>query len=232
MVDRSKSLSETLRPAPSRGPASAKKPKAGDDPILDLQRQAGNRAVAEVIEGQSGGVAADASPALRLRDALRAGRAVPQRELSLTVQRDAKEGEAKSGASEAKIERLLRFGSRGPDVAEVQTLLGLVADGRFGRRTRTAVVDFQRSVGLVPDGIVGPLTRGALRGRAREEEKLAGEEKLPSGEAKLPTSEEKLPSSEAKLPGEDKLPNSEEKLAGEQKLPSSTDKLLDEEKLP
>lgn len=64
--------------------------------------------------------------------------------------------------------RLLRRGSRGPDVAEVQrqlSELGYVVgpiDGIFGVRTEAAVIRFQRDRGLVPDGIVGPLTYNAL----------------------------------------------------------------------
>ena len=59
---------------------------------------------------------------------------------------------------------LLRIGSRGPAVAEVQRMLGIVADGVFGRQTRRAVRSFQAAHGLEVDGVVGPITRGALRG--------------------------------------------------------------------
>ncbi len=38
-------------------------------------------------------------------------------------------------------------------------------DGVWGRRTRLAVVAFQKSVGLDPDGVVGPLTTAALLDR-------------------------------------------------------------------
>lgn len=55
---------------------------------------------------------------------------------------------------------LLRQGDRGDFVKELQTALkaGLVADGIFGPKTRTAVVDFQKANQLVPDGLVGPYT--------------------------------------------------------------------------
>lgn len=62
----------------------------------------------------------------------------------------------------------LRFGSTGPSVRELQTLLrnngfdpGPI-DGIFGQRTQSAVIAFQRSRGLVPDGIVGVQTWTAL----------------------------------------------------------------------
>ena len=59
---------------------------------------------------------------------------------------------------------LLRLGSRGPAVAELQRRLGIPADGIFGRQTRRAVRAFQAARGLAVDGIAGPVTRGALRG--------------------------------------------------------------------
>jgi g-D-glutamyl-meso-diaminopimelate peptidase len=60
--------------------------------------------------------------------------------------------------------RVLRPGTYGSDVMEVQALLkkmGLdpgTVDGRFGPRTQSAVSAFQRRFGLVPDGIVGANT--------------------------------------------------------------------------
>lgn len=64
----------------------------------------------------------------------------------------------------------LRNGSRGFDVAVVQTQLntrsspspGLDVDGAFGHFTQAAVVAFQRWAGLTPDGIVGLRTHAAL----------------------------------------------------------------------
>ncbi|AGA70773.1 putative glycosyl hydrolase [Desulfitobacterium dichloroeliminans LMG P-21439] len=64
--------------------------------------------------------------------------------------------------------RILRRGSRGSDVSEVQARLSELGylpgpvDGIFGVRTEAAVKQFQRDRGLVPDGIVGPLTYNAL----------------------------------------------------------------------
>lgn len=56
----------------------------------------------------------------------------------------------------------IRIGDRGSDVAEVQTKLGLEADGRFGSVTQDAVEQFQTDNGLDPDGVVGPKTWEAL----------------------------------------------------------------------
>lgn len=65
----------------------------------------------------------------------------------------------------------LRKGSKGPDVADLQTLLNrrgytprLVADGDFGNKTDTAVRWFQGRNRLTVDGVVGPATWRALEG--------------------------------------------------------------------
>jgi murein L,D-transpeptidase YcbB/YkuD len=58
---------------------------------------------------------------------------------------------------------VIRIHDRGSDVAEVQTILGIEADGRFGPKTLLAVEQFQSDHGLSPDGIVGPQTWVALR---------------------------------------------------------------------
>src|SRR5438105_12737196 len=67
---------------------------------------------------------------------------------------------------------LLRFGSRGPNVVELQNLLNadldpspnLTPDGIFGGATDVAVKRFQDENWLTVDGIVGPCTLNALRG--------------------------------------------------------------------
>ncbi|MCU0566596.1 MAG: peptidoglycan-binding protein [Oculatellaceae cyanobacterium Prado106] len=57
---------------------------------------------------------------------------------------------------------LLRFGSEGRDVAELQEALGIPDDGIFGSDTEAAVLDFQRRNGLEEDGIAGAETLRAL----------------------------------------------------------------------
>lgn len=58
---------------------------------------------------------------------------------------------------------VLRKGSKGNDVADVQRALGRIAiDGDFGPITDAAVRLFQKQYGLEVDGIVGPLTYKAL----------------------------------------------------------------------
>jgi N-acetyl-anhydromuramyl-L-alanine amidase AmpD len=50
---------------------------------------------------------------------------------------------------------ILKLGSKGPKVAEVQSKLGLNPDGVFGPKTQEAVKKFQQQKGLTADGIVG-----------------------------------------------------------------------------
>ncbi len=56
------------------------------------------------------------------------------------------------------IKRVLRLGSTGEDVKELQRLLNISQDGNFGPATRQAVIEFQRANGLTADGVVGPQT--------------------------------------------------------------------------
>jgi peptidoglycan hydrolase-like protein with peptidoglycan-binding domain len=74
----------------------------------------------------------------------------------------------KLGSTVEEDEPLLKLGSIGQDVIELQQKLtdksfspGAI-DGDFGENTKQAVIAFQRSVGLTADGIVGPRTRKAL----------------------------------------------------------------------
>ena len=57
---------------------------------------------------------------------------------------------------------LLKIGSRGQQVKDLQEFLGTDADGIFGKGTETAVKEWQASNGLVADGLVGPATWDAM----------------------------------------------------------------------
>lgn len=65
--------------------------------------------------------------------------------------------------------RVMRFGSRGWDVAALQFLLQRAghgpgrADGLFGPLTRGAVLRAQRAAGIAMDGLAGSVTIGSLR---------------------------------------------------------------------
>ncbi len=64
--------------------------------------------------------------------------------------------------------RVLRVGSRGTDVMEIQSLLKKIGynpgpiDGIYGQQTKNAVTQFQRDNGLDADGIIGPQTYKVL----------------------------------------------------------------------
>ena len=53
---------------------------------------------------------------------------------------------------------LLKLGSRGKEVKELQEFLDIEADGIFGKGTETVVKKWQSDNGLTADGIVGPST--------------------------------------------------------------------------
>lgn len=55
-----------------------------------------------------------------------------------------------------KCEPFLRLGSKGEEVKILQTKLGILADGVFGKDTEKALRDFQAEKGLMSDGIAGP----------------------------------------------------------------------------
>jgi len=57
---------------------------------------------------------------------------------------------------------VLDRGDRGPQVVELQTLLGITADGHFGPKTERAVKAHQRERKLTADGIVGKRTWATL----------------------------------------------------------------------
>jgi len=66
-------------------------------------------------------------------------------------------------SADAASSKLLKRGSHGARVAQVQRWLGLTPDRIFGPATRRAVIRFQRRHRLTVDGIVGPATWRALR---------------------------------------------------------------------
>lgn len=53
---------------------------------------------------------------------------------------------------------LIKDGSRGEFVKMVQKIVGVLADGIFGAKTKAAVIAWQRAHSLSADGIVGPAT--------------------------------------------------------------------------
>jgi peptidoglycan hydrolase-like protein with peptidoglycan-binding domain len=73
-----------------------------------------------------------------------------------------------SALSQSVTRPILRSGSRGTEVAELQSVLKLLGffngsvDGFFGEETVIAVNQFQQAAGVEPDGVVGPTTWNRL----------------------------------------------------------------------
>jgi len=63
---------------------------------------------------------------------------------------------------------IIRRGDKGPEVARVQRLLGIIVDGDFGPATQAAVETFQQNNNLTVDGIVDPITLQALEANSNE----------------------------------------------------------------
>jgi hypothetical protein len=57
---------------------------------------------------------------------------------------------------------LLKKGSKGAQVKDLQEFLGITADGDFGPGTEKVVMNWQSKNGLTADGIVGPKTWDAM----------------------------------------------------------------------
>ena len=70
--------------------------------------------------------------------------------------------------------KLLRNGSRGEPVKELQRLLnqlldlGLKVDGKLGPKTIAVIKKWQKNHGLKADGLVGPLTKAAMKAEAEK----------------------------------------------------------------
>ena len=58
---------------------------------------------------------------------------------------------------------IIKKGSKGESVKNLQKALGVTADGIFGENTEAAVKKFQSKNGLMPDGIVGEKTWASLQ---------------------------------------------------------------------
>jgi putative chitinase len=78
---------------------------------------------------------------------------------------------------------LLKNGSSGPEVKQLQEKLGLAADGQFGPGTEAKVKEWQAANGLTADGIVGPASWSKLMGAAPAQ--AAAQVAIPASEFKL-----------------------------------------------
>ena len=87
---------------------------------------------------------------------------------------------------------LLKNGSSGPEVKQLQEKLGLAADGQFGPGTEAKVKEWQAANGLTADGIVGPASWSKLMGGAPSQ--------APAPTAAIPASDFKLANLKGHVP--------------------------------
>jgi hypothetical protein len=78
------------------------------------------------------------------------------------TEKAAAKGGGKGSAQDESAPVVLKRGDRGASVRQLQSTLGITADGVFGSQTERAVKRFQKRKGLTVDGVVGPQTRDAL----------------------------------------------------------------------
>lgn len=78
---------------------------------------------------------------------------------------DSKRKRATAGRPEGG--RFIGSGSSGEDVRAVQRKVGAKTDGKYGSKTKKAVMDYQKRHGLKVDGVVGRQTSLAMRGHYR-----------------------------------------------------------------
>jgi tetratricopeptide (TPR) repeat protein len=114
---------------------------------------------------------------------------------------------AEQDAAAADDETLLKLGSRGAKVLELQESLKTLgypletADGRFGESTRRAVVEFQKNNAIKADGLAGPETVAALLSARDASSNAAKSGSTDVADATPPDGgKEPLPESTKKLP--------------------------------
>lgn len=105
-----------------------------------------------------------AIPFLKAQAAHEAGRSIPatDAEYAEAWRRVMAEQATADMVPTVDIKPVLRNGSVGVAVKDLQQKLGIPADAIFGTATKTAVTIFQSQHGLTADGIVGPATWKAL----------------------------------------------------------------------
>lgn len=89
-------------------------------------------------------------------------------QIAIETTTNAVEETAVLGVEKFNFTLLLKIGSKGNEVLELQKFLNNAgydcgtADGKFGQKTKNAVIKFQKANNLIGDGVVGAITRKAL----------------------------------------------------------------------
>ncbi|HHV71436.1 MAG TPA: spore cortex-lytic enzyme, partial [Clostridia bacterium] len=101
----------------------------------------------------------------------------------------------------ASLQRILKVGTRGEDVAEVQKMLASLGvdvgpiDGIFGPKTKQAVIVFQKYNNLKVDGMVGQQTYSALllhTGKSTSSNRTAASTTVSRGGSRISSQEMQL----------------------------------------
>lgn len=134
--------------------------------------------------------------------------------------------------------KTLKSGMHDESVRSLQSALNdklgleLETDGKFGNKTKDAVMEFQRQNGLKPDGKVGPKTRDALTGMGGKKDTPGDQKNGVDGVDKTKTGEDKAKTDDAAKTGEDKAKTDEQGKPGNkswgQKLTDGQKKAVDQ----
>lgn len=89
----------------------------------------------------------------------------PEEKLNAEIENKSEEIQAQRTMSKEDVVKKFRSGTEVKKIQQALINAGYspgIVDGKLGKKTKQAIVSFQRSKGLYPDGIVGPKTWGEL----------------------------------------------------------------------
>ncbi len=165
---RSRPANEAARLIVDRGPTATR--QVSRVALAQLQRLAGNTAAQVFIQRLVEDEAAPYGATEREAAGIELPPPVGGAAAGPASSESGSPGSAAPAAGAPPARRMLRRGSRGADVTDLQSRLNaagaadpaLNPDGVFGRLTQAATREYQSTHDLAPDGVVGPLTWASL----------------------------------------------------------------------